>query len=119
MCKKAISLILQIGQKKTVKYAKNFFLPYRIKFVILVNVFIFLALYYIEQILYTDILFQVVILIIGIVFVVVGLLNGVLILEESKGDLQNAYFRIYYCASFLIAIGTLAVLIFLLITIIL
>ena len=107
-----------MGESQTLMYVKNKFYPYRMKFVILINVFIFFVIYNIEYILHTNLLFKVLTLILGILFVVAGFLNGILILEESKGDLQYTFFRIYYCVSFIVTIVILAFLVFLLMKVI-
>ena len=119
MCKRVLSFIFQLGKNQTVRFFKSVFYPYRVKFIIIFNVFIFLAVYNIEHILNAYLFFKVAILIIGILFIVAAFLNGVLILEEIQGDLQYAFFRIYYCFSFLLTIGLLTLLIFLLVKIIL
>jgi len=76
--------------------------PHRMKFVLINTLFIAIILNYIEFILHANIFLKILLLLIGLLLTIAGLINGILILEESVGDLQYLYYRIYYCLSFLI-----------------
>jgi len=119
MCKNCIYFFIKIGEKKGIIFLKNILRSRRMKFVLIVNLFIVTSLYNIEFIIHSNIFLKLFLLLIGLFLIAIGFINGFLILEESVGDLQYLYYRIYYCLSFLVVFFISIFIIYLIVNILL